>query len=333
MSAVAVGAEQAERALTPEGFTEALKASLEDEIRIYPARAFYPSSIGHPCDRFLVWNFTRWEQKQRHDWVLQSIFGEGNIHQPSVYARLERMGFDVVREHDRPVQYKVGHAVISGRPDGKIRGFRGARYAPLRVLEVKSTQGHAFDQLDTIEDIKRAPQHYVRSYADQGYIYGFLENLPQGVIVLKSKATGVLKAIPFDLDFNRAEQLLQRIERLQPMIEQGVDPEPIPYDQGICGRCEFSHLCYPAKSFGEGAAVITDPAFIEDLEARERLKQARSDYEDLDRAIKARLKHEGVESAIAGPFTIEATQRQVKAYSVEARTDTVFNIRRVIAGG
>lgn len=319
----------AEQVLTPAGFTAALKLTLEAEIQIYPARAWYPSSIGHPCDRYLVWERTRWQEKQRHDWVLQSIFDEGRLHQPSIYARLEAMGFEVIRESDRPTQLKVGNAVISGRPDGRIRGYRGARFSPPRVLEAKTTQGHTFDRLDTIEDIRHAPEHYIRAYADQGYTYCALENLPQGVIVIKAKSTGLLKVIPFEQDFGRAEWLQQRVERLQGMVDQAVDPEPIPYDFDVCGRCAFLARCYPPKNFGEGATVIEDQAFVEALIAREELKTPHAAYEDIDKAVKTRLKREGVKSAIAGPFVIEGTERQVKAYEVKARTDVVFKIERV----
>ena len=44
--------------------------------------------------------------------------------------------------------------------------------------------------------------------------------------------------------------------------------------------------------------------------------------------MKARLKADGIRSALAGPFTIEASDRAVREFTVKARTDTVFEIRR-----
>ena len=328
----AAAAIDADRALSPDGFQELLRRHLETEIEVYPARAWYPSQLGHPCDRYLVWRWTKWQAQRKHDWILQAIFDEGRLHQPSVYSRLEQLGFDVIRESDRPTQYKIGGAVISGRLDGKIRGFRTERFNPPRVLEIKTTQGYQFDRLNSIDDLLAAEQHYIREYADQGYLYAFLENLPQGVIVLKNKATGVLKVIPFELDFGRAEELLQRVERLQPMVDKAADPPPIPYDSAICGRCPFLHLCYPPKEFGAGAGLIEDAALIEELVVRERLKPARDQYEDLDKGIKARLKRLGMKAgaqAMAGAFLIQASERTVKEYTVKARTDTVFEISRL----
>jgi hypothetical protein len=331
MSAAALAID-AERALTPEGFTDLFRRQLETEIQIYPARAWYPSQLGHPCDRYLVWRFTKWQDQRKHDWILQAIFDEGRLHQPSVYHRLEQLGFDVVRESDRPTQYPVGRAVISGRLDGKIRGFKTERFRPPRVLEIKSMAAYQFDRISSIADILASDHYYVREYADQGYIYSFLENLPQGVIALKNKATGVVKMIPFELDFGRAEELLQRVERLQPMVDKAIDPEPIPYDSAICGRCPFLHLCYPPKDFGAGAGVIDDAMLIEDLVARERVKPARDQYEDLDKSIKARLKRLGMKAgaqAVAGPFLVQVAERSVKEYTVKARVDTIFEIERL----
>jgi hypothetical protein len=328
----AAAAIDAERAVTPDGFTELLRRQLETEISVYPARAWYPSQLGHPCDRHLVWRWTKWQQQRPHDWILQAIFDEGRLHQPHVYTRLEQLGFDIIRESDRPTQWKSGNAVISGRLDGKIRGFRGQRFKPARILEIKTTQGWQFDRLNSIEDIQQAEPHYIREYADQGYLYCFLEGVPQGVLVLKSKGTGLLKAIPFELDFGRAEELLQRVERLQPMVDKGVDPPPIPYDAAVCGRCPFLHLCYPPKDLGAGAGLIDDAALIEDLVVRERLKPARDQYEDLDKGIKARLKRLGMKAgaqAVAGAFLIQVAERAVKEYTVKARTDTIFEITQL----
>jgi hypothetical protein len=332
----------AETAATPDGFAQLLKRQLEEEITVYPARAWYPSSIGHPCDRYLVFNFTRWQDKKRHDYVLQAIFGEGNLHQPAIYQRLERMGFEIVRESDRPTQYKPAPGVvISGRPDGRVLGWRdpktgsGGRYAMPRILEIKTTQSYQFDRLNTIDDILGADQHYIRGYADQGYTYSFLENLPQGLIALKNKATGMLKVIPYELDFDRAEWLLQRVERLQPMVDKVIDPPPMPYDKDVCGRCAFLHLCYPPKDFGAGAQVLEDSQLVEDLAKREVLQPTKKEFEDVDKAIKAKLKQLGLKTGatvMCGPFIIEVSERAVKSYTTKDRVDTLFEFTRVAVG-
>lgn len=320
--------------LTPDGFQEALRAQLESEIQIYPARAWYPSALGHPCDRAAVWRFTRWQEQERHSAVLQSIFDQGNAFQPLIYQRLEAMGFDVVRESDRPREWRLRNgARISGRIDGKIRGFRGFRYDRPRLLEAKTMAGHQFDRTDTLDDLRNSSSVWTRGYYAQGQLYCLLEELEAGVFVIYSKATGMLKLLPFEVDYAFVEDLISKPERLQPMIDAGADPEPISYDAKICGGCGFRARCYPPRSFGEGASVIDDPDLVEMLELREKLAPASREYDSIDKAVKARLKHAGVATAVAGPFVIAGEKRHRKAYSVKEGDYVQYEIRRAVSGG
>ena len=318
----------AEAAVTPAGFDTLQRAMLDRRVSIYPARAFYPSTIGHPCDRLIVWKFIRWDEQAKHDAVLQSIFDQGRQQQPFIYQRLEELGFEIIRESDRPTQYKVKGGVISGRPDGKVIGFRGYRYKPPLVLEAKWMSDYQWQRIATAEDLRHAPSVWTRGYYTQGQTYAFLENLPRGLFALANKTTGMVKLVPFELDFGYAEDLLRRLERLAPMIQQGVDPEPIPYDANICGGCGFRALCYPPRTFGEGASVLEDAALMEALEERERLQEDKARYEQLDKLVKARFKDEGVKFALVGPFVVEGKPVEKKAYTVPARTEIHYEIRR-----
>ena len=323
--------------LQPETFAAAQQAQLESEIQVYPARAWYPSGVGHPCDRHLVWRWTRWDKGKPHEATLQSIFEEGRLHQPSVYKRLRKMGFDFVQESDRPRQWKIGNgAVISGRIDGKLTGYQGSKFVPALIMEIKSSAGHTWDALNTIEDVKRHASYYVRGYADQGNLYCLLEEVPAGVLIFKNKSTGLLKPIFYELDYESAERMLKRIERLQQAVQEQTDPPPISYEETVCGDCPFGALCYPPRAFGEGASMIEDPAFETLLEQREmRARQlaemdgAQKEFSRLDGQVKAYLKRQGIAQAIAGEFEIEGKQREIKSYTVPARTDTLYTIRLI----
>lgn len=320
-----------ETALTSEGFRLLQEETLAKGITVYPARAWYPSSVGHPCDRFLVWNFTRWESKQAHDPTLQSIFDEGRGHQPDIYRRLEAMGFKIVRESDRPTQYKLkGGAKISGRPDGRIIGFRGEKFDPPYILEAKSASPYTWERLHTSDDIRTDRDHWTRAYFDQGQCYGLLENIPRIAYALKNKLTGLLKVILADLDMAYAEGILQRIERLQPMVDQGVDPEPIPYDHAICGGCGFLAQCYPPRSFGEGVSLVDIPGLLGLLEERAQYADGHSAYEAADKAVKVILKREKVKFGLCGEFVIDGKIVATKEYTVPAGEQTRYTITRTV---
>lgn len=316
--------------LTPEGFDAAQREALEKQIQVYPARAWYPSSAGHPCDRYAVFRWTRWNEMKPHDAGTQAIFNEGNLHQPAIYAALEGIGFQLVRESDRPRQWKLkGGAVISGRIDGKLVGFRGEKFEAPRLLEIKTTQTYQFDKLNTYTDILTSAQHYVRGYAVQAQLYCLLEELAEGVLVFKNKQNGLLKLIPYSLDYAFAEGVVQRIERLNAMVQRKESPPPITYDDGVCGRCGFLGLCYPPKDYGAGLQLFDDSQLMEDLTALEELKKGAKEYDALDKSIKARLKRLGTfEAAMCGPYLIERNEVSVKEYNVKARTDVRFSISR-----
>jgi hypothetical protein len=66
------------------------------------------------------------------------------------------------------------------------------------------------------------------------------------------------------------------------------------------------------------------------MERRATLQSPARQYDEVDKAIKARLKRLGpFEAAMLGPFLIERTEVAVKAYTVQARTDVRLAISRV----
>lgn len=334
--------------ISPGEFAAAQRETLESTILVYPTRAWYPSSLGHPCDRFLVWSFTHPEWRQPHDAILESIFREGRLHhagetpgqgaRASIYARLEEMGFDLFRDPPKPTQYRVGNAVLSGKPDGWIRGFRGERFPQLIVFEGKSLAAHSWDRLNSIDDVLSAPDHWTRGYAEQLNCYLFLENLEHGALVLKSKGTGLLKWLPTQLDYGRAECMLVRIEQLEPYVATASDPEPIAYDHGICGRCPFLGSCYPSRSLGAGATVLDagDRAYetlLTLIAERDALAESSKEYDRLDRAVKKELREIGLTATteeprtiLLGPWAITARAVPVRVHVVEPRVDIRYAI-------
>jgi CRISPR/Cas system-associated exonuclease Cas4 (RecB family) len=325
----------AEQVLTPEGFSQEFSSLLEGEISIFAQRAWYLFDISHPCDRYKVWRSTMWEAQRKHEPVLEAIFGEGHLHQPHVYHRLEQMGFTVIRESDRSRQWKVGNgAVISGRVDGRISGYRGQKYVPTLLLEIKSCSSHTFDTLQTIDDVRKAREHYVRTYYDQCQVGMLLENVERALLVLKNKATGWIKTLGvFPLNYAHAESVIKRIERLQGMVTANVDPPPISYEPSICDRCGFSYLCWPPRDEREGAVVLTDSQLAEEIDQWVELKPKHAEYEKLDKGLKAKIRTlvPAKGTGLVGEYVIQLTEKEVKAEAAPrpARTDTIVSIKKL----
>lgn len=320
-------------ALTPEGFEVLQFDTLGAQARVSPMRTWWPSALGHPCDRYLVWRHNRTKLERAPGPTLQSIFAEGRHHQPDIYRRLQEMGFVLTQESDRPQQWKHGRAVLSGKADGRILGFRGERYRPPRLLECKSMTDYKWQKIRTVDDIRHDPSPWTRGYYAQGVLSCFLEEVPFGVFVLKNKQTGLLKPIPFELDYTYAENLLRRIERLQPLVDDDVDPEPIPYDEMVCGGCGFKATCYPARDYGAGAKVLEDPMLLEEIDQVLELKAGHAEYEKRWKALKDRFAQAGIhpgETALAGSeYEIICEGRPVGKVEIAPRVDTIYKVRRV----
>jgi hypothetical protein len=100
---------------------------------------------------------------------------------------------------------------------------------------------------------------------------------------------------------DRMEDFLARAERALDHAQAGTLPDFLD-DPAECRRCQwYGHTCLPPLS-AVGAAVLTDPELEAALVRREALKASASEFETLDKTVKAQLR--GVESGIAGPFHI-----------------------------
>ena len=309
--------------LLPENFEAALKLSVEKEIREPgPARSNWPSRAGHPCTRFLVWVRTRWAELQKHDAGLQSVFNEGHFQQKQIIHRLEKMGFEIV-EQDRPFEF----AGYSGRLDGKIKSYLNERFTPPVPLEAKSCSPYTFDALNAEEDIIKSKHHYIRGYQHQLNLYMIMDDTDRGVYLFKNKVTGWLKLIPSKLDWALADSLVKRSKEIDEMVVAQIDPPPIGYDDGICGRCGFLSNCYPPRDFGEGAELITDQTFLDTLARHQELKPLNAEYNSLDKFISKRVK--GRSLILAGEYVIEGKEGTRQGYTVPDSVTWTKTIRRV----
>src|SRR5437867_568445 len=80
-----------------------------------------------------------------------------------------------------------------------------------------------------------------------------------------------LAQVTVKLDYDYAESLLRRAERINAHVEAGTLPERIPFNEEVCPRCPFYALCLPDF---EGKDPI---AFLEDetVEFLDRSAQSR----------------------------------------------------------
>ena len=237
-----------------------VNASKQAKIKIYPCHVNRASNIGHPCERFLVYCRTAWNQKPVYDVALQYIFDEGRRQEKAVEEDLRSAGFELV-EQQRPFEYK--ELKITGHIEGKI-------LFPGRMIqyEVKSMAPHIWMSINTIEDMDNSRYVWVRGYPAQLQIYLLLDDSEYGIFILKNKSTGRLKTIDCYLDYVYAESLLRKVERVNAHVDAGTKPERVE-DLFVCERCDFRHICLPDM----GGVEFLDGRVINLLDERRDLME------------------------------------------------------------
>ena len=126
---------------------------------------------------------------------------------------------------------------------------------------------------------------WIRHYPSQMQIYLLMGEHEYGVFILKNKSTGLLKVIDVYLDYEHAESLLGKAERINAHVENNTLPDPI-NDAEICSNCAFRHICLP--DIGEGLEFIKEKEVIERIDEYFDLKQKikKSDIPEMQKRIK-----------------------------------------------
>lgn len=277
------------------------------------------------CLRRQVLNIVAWQEKPLADTVLQARFEAGNLQEREGIKKLIDLGFEVVEQQVTFELVRRGggkEVVLRGKTDGKIRW--GQERVP---FEVKSLHPNIYQQIDTIEDFQR--WGWARRYPSQLEAYLVGHGAEWGFFLL-TDCLGHWKTIRVDLDYDLAERIWVYAEKVYEGVGAWRKDSTLPaYTKDIseCARCEFfGGTCNP-PSIEAGAALLSDPDLINDLERREALIAAGAkDLDKLDHSIKARLK-----AALAVPEqemdeTLEAYGARLKALGPKLGTAGRFAV-------
>jgi len=293
-----------------------LNERIRESIRLHPCHTNRASSLGEQCIRKLVYRRTRWQDAILHDEHLQRIFNEGNMEEREVLDELRGAGFIVI-EQQRDFEWKEYQ--ITAHIDGKIL-IDGTAYP----IEIKSMSPFIFDSLRRSADMTKSKYAHIRAYVSQMQTYLLLSNSERGVFLIKNKSTGEIHEIWIDLDYELAEELIQKAQAINQHVAESTLPDRIPWDENHCGRCEFRHVCLPEAQRKE--LLFRDDAMIADkLSEHESLAEAKSRYEKLDKEIKALLK--GEEKVVIGDYLITGKEVRKTIPAKEAYEQKYWSLK------
>ena len=196
----------------------------------------WASELGHPCDRFLYYARVNWKERKPKSSELMARLREGREQEDKAIRVLEEAGYRMKLEQ-LPLQWEKFK--IRGRIDGVI--FNNGSQFP---TEIKSINPWYWDQVKTLEDIKRHSKFWIKKIPGQLNLYLLMKEEPAGMLVLCTFGK-IPRIIPMELDYELGESYLLQAERVNQAVEKGIPPEKIPYSTDVCSLCDFEHVCKP----------------------------------------------------------------------------------------
>ena len=296
----------ASKTLTPPfSVVKRVREAKEQKIRVYPSHVNRASELGSDCERYLVYCRTHWDKREVHSVNTQFIFDTGNMFEDECIKELGAAGFGII-EQQRSFVWKEYQ--ITGHIDLKITDGDGQAYP----CEIKSMNPYIFDSINTLEDMVNSPKPWIPRYVGQLYIYLLLSNSELGVFYLKNKTSGQPKEIWVPLDYDRAEELIQRAERINKCVEANELPDG-KAGPG-CGFCGFRHICLPDQDMGSELELMTDPELEGKLDRRGELEAAYKEYGRLDKQVKAAVRGHG--KLLLGDWLITGKECKRKTFEI-----------------
>lgn len=284
---------------------ERLFKAKAEKIKVYPCNNLRASNLGHPCERYLYLLIKHWDEQKPHDVGLQCIFDLGNTLEEHTIKNIKEAGFEVITPTVR--SWKIEKPLITGREDIRIKDENGE----LIPVEIKGISPFEYDKLNTVEDFMRSKKSYIKGYPAQLQIYMLHFGKEVGFFALTNKLTGETKFIEMRFDYDYAEALLQKAERIYAALESETPPEACD-DISVCEGCSLQHLC------GECRRIPADIELDEELDAlinrKNELAEAKKEYESVDKEIKARVGER--EKVITGQYVITRSSFVKKAFTV-----------------
>ena len=288
------------------------------QIKQWPVNSNWASAIGHECDRYLVLSRTKWQEKTLHGVDLQFRFDEGKLHEQAVLKILQESGIEVIEQRRA---FSWPEYQITGKIDAKVLVENKAI-----PLEIKSASSFSYKSINSIEDLLNGKYPYLRKYPAQLTLYMLMSNEEQGLFIFKDKGSGQLKEILMPLDYAYGESLIQKAERVNKHFKNNTIPDPIPYDEMICGDCGFIHICLPEIK-RDALEIKNDPEIELKLRRWEETKSIAKEYELLDKEIKGQFKNQ--EKVVIGDYFITGKPQERKAFTAKASSFWVTKISRI----
>lgn len=296
-----------------------IKENKQSKIKLYPCNNLRASNVGHPCERYLYLSIKNWEDKKLYNETTQCIFDLGNKIEEYVIQTLKDAGFEVITPTVRA--WKVEKPLITGREDLRIKLEDGQFYP----VEVKGLSPQEWDKLNSVQDFLNSKRYYVRAYPAQLYIYMYQFGKEKGYFALCNKLTGEIKLIEVPFDYEYAEKILQKAERIYKCLEKNELP-PSCDDISVCEYCDLAHIC-TANIKRTETDIDTTGELDELIDKKQELAPAYREYSEINDKIKKTVGER--EKVLSNKYLFERKVIHKEGYTVSPRDEVRINVKRL----
>ena len=281
-----------------------------------PVHTNRASDLGFPCDRNAYYWRTVHEQAALPTIALQEILEFGTDYEEMLRRRLMAAGYKLRQEQ---VTRHWRDPNITGHPEGWISEDDGQTW---ELIEIKGLHPNFFDRVHRWQDFLGMGPIYAR-YPAQGQIYMLLENVARMTFLIGKKGSYAVKWLPMALDYEYAESLITKAERINRMVDNGPIPARVT-DPEVCQVCPFKLHCLPDQDYGPGAELLDDGELLTLLRRRDDLAPLSKEYAAVDTRVKARVKDKPL--VLIGEYEIRGEPQSRRAYEVKPTTFWVTKI-------
>jgi len=242
------------------------------------------SVLPHACENYPLMYRRWWKEHVRPEPRLLSIFRQGNVMERETRLLLEgSLGFELRKSQ---VSQDWPAYQITGTIDTEIK-VNGEWV----LAEIKSCHPNLYGQVNAVADFASMRFHVYRRYRGQLLLYQWLGAHDRALMILCNKSTGEVKALWQYLDehLDYGELLIQRAQKINAALADGTAHLQQIGDPDVCGECEFFARCGPPMLISP-PLVSRNPAFISLLNQRGAVAAASSEFEKVDKQVKAALK-------------------------------------------
>jgi hypothetical protein len=275
-----------------------------------PCTSNRASELGHPCERYLVYQRLNQHEAEPVPVAKLKIFREGYIQEKAIVRLIESIGY---RVYNANITFPPNQYNITGHCDGQIHDEETGAGV---YFDAKSMNPMLFDKVNAISDFDL--KYWMVKWKAQANIYMWLLGENLFYFLLKNKSTGEIKIIPCERDQKLIDALLKKAKRINSLVKKKKYPAGIT-DFNTCNYCKYLKICLPSMTNGKEGTKIVDNIEIEEaILTKEKHTEAYKEYNDANNYIKSAAKRLGEGSFILGEFFMEITKHKKKGSVVKA---------------